>query len=787
MSYQVLARKWRPQNFHQLVGQEHVKQALVNALSQQRLHHAYLFTGTRGVGKTTIARIFAKSLNCDLGITSEPCGQCSSCLDIEAGKFIDLIEVDAASRTKVEDTREILDNVQYAPTRGRYKVYLIDEVHMLSKHSFNALLKTLEEPPLHVKFLLATTDPQKLPVTILSRCLQFNLSALTQNAIEDQLANILQQEQIQFEQEALQCLAVAAKGSMRDALSLTDQAIAQTNHKVELAPVKSMLGLMDVSWSKRLFSAVLVGDGSELMNTSAQLALQNGNFSAVLDDLISLTHLILMAQLVPQAARLSEFDSEFIAQIAKQTSPSEIQVYYQLLLNGKKDLALAPAKQLGFEMVMLKLLAFDPAEQQQAVTAKPQQQGATQPERSSLKALLKQQIAATKEIPTPVTSNEVAPNDAMPSVAPQTHAQDDDLEQQMADEFNQVMQAASELQAVEQHYELAEVADNAAYQPVERPGVAQSSNTQSASQSPSVNASNEPPEVQFDTSHLQQIEHQESAAIHSILQRRNVTGSSTLLPADGSPAKKSEPQQGAEFSPAPPSFPEAGQHNTFVTEHSPSENVAERIHNEQGFENTVYADKAHVAPSQNTQSTKPVQQKVSPLERFKPDPANVAPELIAQLSPEPEKPVVDKKPVIAIPEGFESPISAIRFAHQQDDWASIIEAMGLGGRVRQFALHSVMDKQAHNVLLTTDASQQHLDSQGLRESLQVSLAGHFNQAITLNVNYQENVANTPFLIQQAIDAHRHQQAIQTIISDANVQTFTQHFDAEVDESTIRAL
>ena len=345
MSYQVLARKWRPQNFHQLVGQLHVKQALVNALDQDRLHHAYLFTGTRGVGKTTIARIFAKSLNCELGITSQPCGQCASCVDIEQGRFIDLIEIDAASRTKVEDTREILDIVQYAPSRGRYKVYLIDEVHMLSKHSFNALLKTLEEPPEHVKFLLATTDPQKLPITILSRCLQFNLSALSENEIEQQLSHILQKEQLNYEQPALKQLAQSAKGSMRDALSLTDQAIAQTKGEITELAVKEMLGLMDILWAQNLLTAVMAKDGDSLLELSANLGLQNGNYGAVLDDLIKLCHLVLMSQLVPNAAQLSEQYVDFIRVLAEQAETREIQVYYQLLLNGKKDLLLAPTEQ----------------------------------------------------------------------------------------------------------------------------------------------------------------------------------------------------------------------------------------------------------------------------------------------------------------------------------------------------------------------------------------------------------------------------------------------------------
>jgi DNA polymerase-3 subunit gamma/tau len=328
MSYQVLARKWRPQTFHELVGQSHVKQALVNALTQNRLHHAYLFTGTRGVGKTTIARIFAKSLNCDKGISAEPCGQCSSCTDIEAGRYIDLLEIDAASRTKVEDTREILDNVQYAPTRGRYKVYLIDEVHMLSKHSFNALLKTLEEPPEHVKFLLATTDPQKLPVTILSRCLQFNLNALSQSEIHDQLAHVLNQEQLSFDDKSLSILAKAADGSMRDALSLTDQAIAQTNGNINHQAVQTMLGLMDTQYSQTMLAALLCQDGDALLQEVKAVVSRNPNFVALLDDLIALTHLIQLVQLVPSAAALDDTNRDFIEQVAQTTDAQQMQVYY---------------------------------------------------------------------------------------------------------------------------------------------------------------------------------------------------------------------------------------------------------------------------------------------------------------------------------------------------------------------------------------------------------------------------------------------------------------------------
>lgn len=362
MSYQVLARKWRPQNFAQLVGQDHVKAALTNALSQNRLHHAYLFTGTRGVGKTTIARIFAKSLNCEQGVTATPCGICSACVEIDKGYFVDLLEIDAASRTKVEDTRDLLDNVQYAPSRGRYKVYLIDEVHMLSKHSFNALLKTLEEPPPHVKFLLATTDPQKLPITVLSRCLQFSLKALSQSQIKQHLSYILAQEQISAEDEALALLARAAKGSLRDSLSLTDQAIAQTNGHIELGPVREMLGYLEQSWAELLLQDVLNRNLTSMQQHLYQLIAQHSQFQSVLDDMLSLLHLAALAQFQLSAAELALTESAFVRAVARAQSPESIQLYYQLLLSGKRDLAYAPDPRTGLEMALLRAIAFVPGE-----------------------------------------------------------------------------------------------------------------------------------------------------------------------------------------------------------------------------------------------------------------------------------------------------------------------------------------------------------------------------------------------------------------------------------------
>ena len=362
MSYQVLARKWRPRNFEEMVGQEHVLRALTNALDSGRLHHAFLFTGTRGVGKTTLARILAKSLNCETGISSHPCGVCQTCKEIDDGRYVDLIEVDAASRTKVEDTRELLDNVQYAPSRGRYKVYLVDEVHMLSNHSFNALLKTLEEPPPHIKFLLATTDPQKLPVTILSRCLQFNLKRLHPDLITQYLGKLLQAENIPFEAAALKHLARAADGSMRDALSLMDQAIAFGGGQLNETDVKQMLGTIEQTHIYTLLEQLAVRDAAGLMATIQQLNSQSPDHVAVLAELLSALHYLALLQQVPSAYDESMGDQERLLQLSQLLSPEDVQLFYQIGVLGRRDLPYAPDPASGVEMVLLRMLAFRPQE-----------------------------------------------------------------------------------------------------------------------------------------------------------------------------------------------------------------------------------------------------------------------------------------------------------------------------------------------------------------------------------------------------------------------------------------
>ena len=431
MTYQVLARKWRPKNFASLVGQEHVVQALSNALEKQRLHHAYLFTGTRGVGKTTLARIVAKALNCETGITATPCGECSACKQIDAGRFVDLLELDAASNTGIDNMREVIDNAQYAPTAGRFKVYIIDEVHMLSKSAFNAMLKTLEEPPAHVKFILATTDPQKVPVTVLSRCLQFNLRQIPPAVVAGHLQYVLDQEGLPYEAAALTLLGHAAAGSMRDSLSLLDQAIAYGSGKVEEAGVRAMLGAIDQTYLLRILEALANNDGGALLAEADRMAERSIGFEAALQDLASLLHRIALAQVAP-AAVAAMVDAPALTDLAARFSAEEVQLYYQIALHGRRDLALAPDEYAGFSMTLLRMLAFAPAADvggavRVAATAVPvrsqpvPQQAASRPATSAVSAAPARPVAPEK-VSAPVVAAVAAPELA-PAAPPKAAAQ----------------------------------------------------------------------------------------------------------------------------------------------------------------------------------------------------------------------------------------------------------------------------------------------------------------------------------------------------------------------------
>ena len=445
MSYQVLARKWRPKKFEELMGQEHVVTVLVNALAQQRLHHAYLFTGTRGVGKTTIARIFAKSLNCEIGITATPCGKCDTCLEIDQGRFVDLLEIDAASKTKVDDTREILDNVQYAPTRGRYKVYLIDEVHMLSRHSFNALLKTLEEPPEHVKFILATTDPQKLPVTVLSRCLQFHLKALTVSQIETKLIEILAQEHVNHEDGTLTLLAKAARGSMRDSLSLTDQAVAQGQGNITLGNIQQMLGGLDQNWIYKIVIDLLKQDGISLMALTQEIASCAPSYSRLFAELIQLFHQIAIVQIVEQHFDLSPEHAQLLKKFSHAMSPEDVQLYYQICVNGRKDLSYASDEQAAFDMTLLRMFAFKPMQNEQL----PNENTNSQPscELQSMQDSLSTLPATQPQLSE--TKAELPLSSSLPIVA-------QDKEKQLAQEMATIEQQATVMQEVSVDAEIKE-------------------------------------------------------------------------------------------------------------------------------------------------------------------------------------------------------------------------------------------------------------------------------------------------------------------------------------------
>src|SRR4051795_729383 len=396
MSYQVLARKWRPKDFASLVGQEHVVRALRHALETKRLHHAYLFTGTRGVGKTTLARILAKCLNCETGVTPEPCGKCSACLEIDAGRFVDLLEVDAATNTKVDEMRQLLETAQYAPSKARYKVYVIDEVHMLSTSAFNAMLKTLEEPPAHVKFILATTDPQKVPVTVLSRCLQFNLKQIPARQIRDRLEHFLGREGVQLEPVALDRIARAAQGSLRDALSLLDQAIAHGGGQVAEESVRSMLGAVDRSYLHSIVEALAHADGQRLLALADEMSERSLSFEAALQDLAGLLHRIALAQMVPAALDSDDPERDAILALGAAMAPEDVQLYYQIALQGRTDFAVAPDEYAAFTMPLLRMLAFAPEGSDQTRAGSPpvSSRRTTSPDQAASKAAPVQRAAA---------------------------------------------------------------------------------------------------------------------------------------------------------------------------------------------------------------------------------------------------------------------------------------------------------------------------------------------------------------------------------------------------------
>jgi len=749
MSYQVLARKWRPKSFNELMGQEHVVTVLVNALTQQRLHHAYLFTGTRGVGKTTIARIFAKSLNCEQGVTATPCGVCDACVDIDQGKFVDLLEIDAASRTKVDDTREILDNVQYAPTRGRYKVYLIDEVHMLSRSSFNALLKTLEEPPEHVKFILATTDPQKLPVTVLSRCLQFHLKALTVKQISDKITEILVKESVSFDDEAIALLAKAARGSMRDCLSLTDQCIAQGNGNIARSDVQQMLGGVDRDWVFKILIALLKQDSSALMQLSLNIASYAPSYSRLSAELIQLLHQVAMAQVVETNFSLPTEQQQMLTRFCQLMSPEDVQLYYQIVLSARKDLPYADDEQAAFDMMLLRLLAF-----------KPLVNSATLPEASRQN---------TTELPHDGTSEGISEL-STDEIAPLANAiENTNSEQTQPSPANDAPESIASAEHVENMTSDSITIDNE----VKPETLNTHEEAQSLQSSDTITANDF--DINSDlASQMQAIEQQASSLVDS----RPYDEALPLASANEAEHKANDSTDAIPniinntdgVGLAPSSETNNAQEKPFVS--SVAAVIATR--------NMLRSRKKTLEDGAKKPSDAVLRPALSSVEETN--------ETIISTEQEPSNPVE----LAAVPEqpyreDFIDP-ATIKLAHQVDKWAHMIDSMSLIARLRQLAIHATIDEASTDdlLILQLDQSIRHLNSDAAHKQLEVRISEYLQRKVTVELNIVEKTVADPYQIQSDINAKRYEYAQQVLANDEVVIALQQQFQAELVQETIVA-
>ncbi|WP_448248136.1 DNA polymerase III subunit gamma/tau [Thalassotalea agariperforans] len=736
MSYQVLARKWRPKKFQELMGQDHVVSVLVNALAQQRLHHAYLFTGTRGVGKTTIARIFAKSLNCQQGISSEPCGTCDTCVDIDQGRFVDLLEIDAASRTKVDDTREILDNVQYAPSRGRYKVYLIDEVHMLSRSSFNALLKTLEEPPEHVKFILATTDPQKLPVTVLSRCLQFHLKALTVAQIKQQLVQILSAEQVEVDQGSLSLLAKAARGSMRDGLSLTDQAIAQGQGSINFANVQQMLGGIDQHWPYKILIALIKQDHQALMTLSLEIASYSPSYSRLLAELIQLLHQVAMAQVIECQFDLAPEHEKLLAKFCQAMSPEDVQLYYQIALNGRKDLPYAIDEQAAFDMTLLRLAAFKPATQHNVV------------EHSEVKA-------------PEVDFTDIALADSDVTQAALHHNPVTELTPQASTQSTQQQPAAAEEPSID-----AQVINNE-----EDP-----TNQFLAEPQPSLS---EPNEAML----FQQQQQIEQSAIEQGFQNHSFNNDMAQQVPDFPATENTNNVD---------NFANTVNTNAEPVNQASAAPIAEQVEQQPlanpATENVGNLDSpvAAILASRNMLRSKkkqlePKEKKFDGAAERQKTPAVTLPKKDENLPEFTDIPEQEFTPEVIDP-------ATIRSANQVDKWANMIDHMALNGRLRQLAIHATIGQGSNDnhLVLQLNQSTKHLQSEAAHSQLEQALSNLLQRNITVEIVVVEETVADPYQIQSEIDDKRYEYAKTLLKEDKVVQHLQNHFQATMDESSIVA-
>ena len=824
MSYQVLARKWRPNNFSELVGQEHVVAAISNALDNDRLHHAYLFTGTRGVGKTTIARIFSKSLNCELGIGSKPCGQCSTCIEIEQGNFVDLLEIDAASRTKVEDTRELLDNVQYRPTRGRYKVYLIDEVHMLSKHSFNALLKTLEEPPPHVKFLLATTDPQKLPITILSRCLQFNLKALSRAQIGLQLQHVFAQEHIANEPEALAQLARAAQGSMRDALSLSDQAIAQGNGNVSLSIVTDMLGLMDKTQVLKLLNAVLNKQNEMVFELVELMSEQAADYSQVLNELMSLLHQIALTQFVPDACKLETISARAIYQLAKKSVPEHIQLLYQIALQGKRDLPFAADAKTGLEMTLLRMLAFSPVQVDTsideliAMTPSPaiiQSEATADSPDSPLAHIPASDVSLSSPEVTQLPEQTVSEVNGGESVSSIENTDTDETQNSAFQKQELMNDTHSERTQIiepeannttshhfdDDQYHAAQMQELEAQQHgimQEAEHFIQPQNTHqhyddealSAHQRPATNSTptdtQNAPEPQSQSTEsllalrrkLAQAAAEEMENAPSVKKSEGGYDASQFLPGGSGPGI--EPMQGA--------VPRAQVQSEALSDSSTTNIAKQDIPSSENDETLAGFEDSHFVvdepPPWATDEIALDEINVSVDEQ----------EVISGTEEDIENVVFDPTAHLAqdlecevnyVVPAFLASGEKVTIAPQLDKWSALITQMQVAALTKQLALHSEFSREGNTVVLNLVQSKEHLNTASARDQLQQALSDVLQQQITLEVKVGEAV-NTPFALQQSINRVRFEYAKQIVETDDAICMFKDMFSAQVLIDSIKA-
>ncbi|MFM5749790.1 DNA polymerase III subunit gamma/tau [Aeromonas veronii] len=844
MSYQVLARKWRPHTFEQVVGQQHVLTALTNALDQGRLHHAYLLSGTRGVGKTTIARILAKSLNCEQGISSHPCGVCDTCREIDQGNFVDLLEIDAASRTKVEDTRELLDNVQYRPARGRFKVYLIDEVHMLSRHSFNALLKTLEEPPPYVKFLLATTDPQKLPITILSRCLQFHLKSLDQTQIAKQLEWVLDQEGQPFEPRALLALAKAADGSMRDALSLTDQALAHGNGSVRLDSVLAMLGTLDHRHLHQLLEAILRQDAPATMAKITEIATLGPDFDQLHAELEGLLHRIAMAQLLPASVQEQGADADSLLQLAKAMSPEEVQLSYQIVLGGRKDLPWAPDGRTALEMTCLRMLAFSPrrdALHPASLTALPPSMTSNATPVASLPG---KRPAAESATLAPISGAVPAVDVSLPAMTDDIgNPADSEEEAQAAELFSQQDELLREAAGMGYQPEPAlthaqpDVSAHSAAQPADADDRASAAADTDYSRGEPLTAPFEPALEATATPVAAAEPVSAVSSMQSLLGKRNMLRSRQRgQDAPAAPAPRAVPVAPARpvapaaapavtQQPAPVGQP-AGQGMATMGHYDDlppvdlygdgyepqGDNGDYEEYLNQGFaEQTPVMSHAPVtAPAQPTDlppwdldgqpSYRPGERSaaapaVTPAPATQPPVATTAVAAAPVTQDEPPQPVMetidwDELESDSEPQEGEAtrliPSSLLNGCG--DAWAELIAHTQVGGRLRQLAINSVMTREGDKVLLTLKPEQRHLVSDKARADLAEIIGPALGQPVQVEVTLGVVPdLETPLEIEHRLYLGVRDQVTRDLEQDPNVQFLVQRFGAVLHHESIEPL